>query len=62
MFQNARCLSGTFSTRINFTVADYLCRSQKLSTLNTIKYDQLSQQEDNDSLSFPIHYKNKRDD
>jgi len=30
--------------------------------LNKIKCDQLSRQDNNDSLSFPIHYKNKRDD
>jgi hypothetical protein len=42
MFRNARSLSGTYSTIINFTVADFLNRSQKISILNRIKCDHLS--------------------
>ncbi|CAF4628340.1 unnamed protein product [Rotaria socialis] len=61
MFRNARSLSGTYSTRINFTVADFLNRSQKISMLNRIKCDNLFQQDDSEHLSFPIHHKHKRD-
>ena len=61
MFRNARSLSGTYSSIINFTVADFLRRSQKISILNGIKCDQLSQQDDTEHLSFPTHYKHKRD-
>ncbi|CAF0969260.1 unnamed protein product [Rotaria sordida] len=61
MFRNARSLSGTYSTIINFTVADFLNRSQKISILNRIKCDNLCQQDDNEHLSFPIHHKHKRD-
>ncbi|CAF3021128.1 unnamed protein product [Rotaria sp. Silwood2] len=61
MFRNARSLSGTYSTRINFTAADFLQRSQKIAILNWIKCDQLSQEDDNELLSFPIHHKHKRD-
>ncbi|CAF1277306.1 unnamed protein product [Rotaria magnacalcarata] len=61
MFCNARSLSGTYSTIINFTVADFLNRSQNISILNRIKCDHLFQQDDNEHLSFPIHHKHKRD-
>ncbi|CAF2967996.1 unnamed protein product, partial [Rotaria sp. Silwood2] len=62
VFRNVRSLSGAFSTIINFTVVDFLRRSEKLSILNKIKCNQLFQHDDNDSLSFPVHHKNKRDD
>lgn len=62
MFRNARSLSGTFSTIINFTVADFLRRSQKLSVLLGIKWDQLLGQDHNGSLLFPVHHKHKHDD
>ncbi|UJR18383.1 hypothetical protein I4U23_005287 [Adineta vaga] len=61
MFRNARSLSGTFSTIINFTVADFLHRSQKLSILLGIKCDQLTGQNHSNSLLFPIHHKHKHD-
>ncbi|CAF1928949.1 unnamed protein product [Rotaria magnacalcarata] len=41
MFRNARALSGVFSTIVNFTVSDFLRRSQKLSLLNQIKHEQI---------------------
>jgi len=62
MFRNARSLSGTFSTIINFTVADFLRRSQKLSILLGINCDRLFGQDHNNSLLFPIHHKHKHDD
>ncbi|CAF1133516.1 unnamed protein product [Didymodactylos carnosus] len=61
MFRNTRSLSGTYSTILNFTVADFLRRSQKISVLNRIKCEQLSQQDDNERLSFPIHHKHNHD-
>ncbi|CAF1245709.1 unnamed protein product [Rotaria sordida] len=60
MFRNTRSLSGAFSTIVNFTVADFLGRSKKLSILNKIK----CQQQDNEydkRLFFPTHHKHKND-
>jgi hypothetical protein len=62
MFRNARSLSGTYSTIINFSVADFLTRSQKISILNRIKCDHSSEQGRNEHLSFPKHHKHKRDE
>ncbi|CAF3407520.1 unnamed protein product [Rotaria socialis] len=56
IFRDARSLSGTFSTKINFTVKDFLRRSQQLSKLNQLKYGQL-----NKSISFPVHHKHKQE-
>jgi hypothetical protein len=36
-------------------------RSQKISVLNDIKYEQLSQNDDTKHLSFPTHHKHRRD-
>lgn len=62
MFRNARSLSGTYSTIINFSVADFIARSQKISILNRIKCDRSSEQDRNEHLSFPVHPKHKRDE
>ena len=56
LFRDARSLSSTFSTRVNFTVKNFIRRSQKLSILNQIKYNQSEK-----DLSFPIHHKHKRE-
>jgi hypothetical protein len=56
LFRSARSLSSTFSTTVNFTVKNFLRRSQKLSILNQLKYNQLEK-----DLSFPIHHKHKRE-
>ncbi|CAF1621515.1 unnamed protein product [Rotaria sordida] len=56
MFRNTRSLSGTFSTIVNFTVSDFLHRSQKLSILNKIKHQQENNQNEN-NLIFPVHHK-----
>jgi len=56
LFRDARSSSSTFSTVVNFTVKDFIRRSQKLSILNQIRYNQL----END-VSFPIHHKHKRE-
>ena len=58
MFRSTRSLSGIHSTRINFSVADYLQRSKKLCALNQIK-DGTSFQ---DKLLFPTHHKHRDDD
>ncbi|CAF1584732.1 unnamed protein product, partial [Adineta ricciae] len=52
IFRDARSLSGTFSSTINFTVKDFIRRSKKLSILNQIKNNSLQKE-----LSFPTHYK-----
>jgi hypothetical protein len=36
MFRAARSMSGPFSTVVNFSVADFLCRAEKLAVLQTI--------------------------
>jgi hypothetical protein len=43
------------------TAADFLRRSQKISILNGIKCEQLSQDDDKEYLSFPTHHKHTRD-
>ncbi|CAF4942214.1 unnamed protein product, partial [Rotaria socialis] len=40
LFRDARSLSGSFSTIVNFTVNNFIKRSQKLAILNQFKYDQ----------------------
>ncbi|CAF2007754.1 unnamed protein product [Rotaria magnacalcarata] len=56
LFRDARALSSTFSTNINFTVKNFIGRAQKLSILNQMKYNQ----SEND-LCFPIHHKQKHE-
>lgn len=57
LFRDARSLSGSFSTIVNFTVNNFIKRSQKLAILNQFKYDQTEH-----NLSFPKHHKHKHDD
>ncbi|CAF2476821.1 unnamed protein product [Rotaria sp. Silwood2] len=57
MFRSTRSLTGVHSTNVNFTVTDFLRRSQKLSVLNKIKHHQ----ENEKSLLFPVHHKHKND-
>ncbi|CAF4986618.1 unnamed protein product, partial [Rotaria sp. Silwood1] len=54
LFRDARSLSSTSSTVVNFTVKDFMRRSQKLSILNQFKHNHLEK-----DLSFPIHHKHK---
>lgn len=54
IFRDTRSLSGTFSRKINFIVKNFLRRSQQLSLLNELKYNQ----QDID-ISFPVHHKHK---
>ncbi|CAF4316655.1 unnamed protein product, partial [Rotaria sp. Silwood2] len=60
MFRNARSLSGAYSTIVNFTTHDFLRRVAKLSLLNQIKCDELTNQS-GEHISFPIHHKRKAD-
>ncbi|CAF2146013.1 unnamed protein product [Rotaria magnacalcarata] len=57
VFRDARSLSGSFSTMVNFTVNNFIRRAQKLSILNEIKYNQSK-----NHLSFPVHHKHKQND
>jgi hypothetical protein len=58
-FKNARALSGVYRTAVNFTVADFLYRSEKLSILNEAKcYDGLH--ENDQELKFSIHHKKRK--
>lgn len=57
MFRDARSMSGSFSTMINFTVNNFIQRSRKLSILNQFKYDRT-----NSDLCFPIYQKYKSAD
>ena len=56
IFRDARSLSGTFSTMVNFSVKSFIRRSQKLSVLNELKHNQLEE-----NLRFPVHHKHKRE-
>ena len=57
LFRDARSLSGSFSTIVNFTVSNFLRRSLKLSLLNQLKSDQADEK-----LLFPLHHKRKGGD
>ena len=56
IFRDARSFSSTFSTMVNFTVRNFIRRSQKLSVLNELKNNQRDEQ-----LCFPVHHKHKRE-
>ena len=60
IFRNTRALSGIYSTIVNFTVHDFLRRSQRLSLLNDIKFKQLNDGSVN-NLAFPVHHKHRHD-
>ena len=57
MFRDTRSLSGIYSTVVNFTVDDFLRRSQKLSVLNQMKASA-----DEEKLTFPVHQKHRHDE
>ena len=61
MFRNTRSLSGIYSSIVNFTIADFLRRSQKISILNRIKCDQVYDEDNVEYLSFPVHHKHNND-
>lgn len=56
IFRDARSLSGSFSTMVNFAVNDFIRRARKLSILNRLKHDR-----EEENLSFPIHHKHSQD-
>ena len=56
IFRDARSLSGTFSTMVNFSVRSFIRRLQKLSVLNELKHNQVEE-----NLRFPVHHKHKRE-
>ncbi|CAF4017032.1 unnamed protein product, partial [Rotaria sp. Silwood1] len=58
-FENARALSGIYHTVVNFTAADFLRRSEKLSILNEEKCNNVLDENDRE-LKFPIHHKESR--
>ncbi|CAF1373305.1 unnamed protein product [Didymodactylos carnosus] len=61
MFRNARSLTGTQSTMINFSVCDFLHRTEKITALNHIKTTQI--QNKDFKISFPRHPKHgKKED
>ena len=59
MFRSARSMSGTFSSVVNFTVQEFLNRTQKISLLSKIKTESefFSM---NSALVFPKHYKQEK--
>ena len=58
IFRDARALSGIYSTRINFTMKQFLERVIKLNALTELKqFESINQQE---RIIFPVHHKIKR--
>ena len=55
MFRAARSMSGSFSSVVNFSVADFIRRAEKLSVLETIKTGAESNSEF--PFRFPRHHK-----
>ena len=60
IFRNARALSGCYSTRINFTIDDFIRRAEKLAVLQHIKCIEQSNNHEN-HLIFPVHHKHKKE-
>ncbi|CAF4729851.1 unnamed protein product [Rotaria sp. Silwood2] len=58
IFRLTRSMSGTFSSNVNFTVAQFLRRAGKLSVLQEIER-QNEQEESECSLQFPKHHKRR---
>ncbi|CAF1610337.1 unnamed protein product [Adineta ricciae] len=58
VFRDARALSGIYSTRINFTMKQFLKRINKLNSLTELKQYELTNNEE--KINFPVHHKNKR--
>ncbi|CAF1501640.1 unnamed protein product [Adineta ricciae] len=55
VFRDARSLSGIYSTRINFTIKQFLKRTDKINALTELKQYELNNQ--HDKISFPVHHK-----
>lgn len=58
IFRDARALSGIYSTRINFTMKQFLERINKLNALTELKQFESGNQQE--KIIFPIHHKIKR--
>ncbi|CAF1462118.1 unnamed protein product [Rotaria sordida] len=58
IFRDARALSGVYSTRINFTIKQFLQRINKLNALTEIK--QFESNNKKAKMVFPVHHKIKR--
>ncbi|CAF1416682.1 unnamed protein product [Adineta steineri] len=58
IFRDTRSLSGTYSTRINFTIKQFLNRIDKLNALTELKQFELNNTDQ--KIIFPIHHKIKR--
>ncbi|CAF4242226.1 unnamed protein product [Rotaria sp. Silwood2] len=58
IFRDARALSGVYSTRINFTIKQFLQRINKLNALTEIK--QFESNNKKAKIVFPVHHKIKR--
>ena len=58
VYRNARALSGTYSTRINFTIKQFLKRINRLNVLIEIKRFEETNEEH--KIVFPTHHKIKR--
>ena len=57
VFRDARALSGIYSTRINFTMKQFLKRIHKLNALTELKqFESTNKQE---KIIFPVHHKVK---
>ncbi|CAF1545458.1 unnamed protein product, partial [Rotaria sordida] len=59
-FRSARALSGTFSSITNFSVSQFLNKTEKISILNHFKSTEGNNVEC--PLKFPIHHKNQREE
>ncbi|CAF2119318.1 unnamed protein product, partial [Rotaria magnacalcarata] len=57
IFRDARSLSGIYSTRINFTMKQFLKRIDKLNALTELKQFELTNEYD--KIIFPVHHKIK---
>ncbi|CAF3303165.1 unnamed protein product [Rotaria sp. Silwood2] len=58
IFRDARSLSGIYSTRINFTIKQFLKRIDKLNALTELK--QFESTNEYDKIIFPVHHKIKK--
>ncbi|CAF1456819.1 unnamed protein product [Rotaria sordida] len=58
VFRDARALSGIYSTRINFTMKQFLKRIDKLNALTKLK--QFESNNEQEKITFPIYHKIKQ--
>ncbi|CAF3439445.1 unnamed protein product [Rotaria socialis] len=58
VFRDARALSGIYTTRINFTMKQFLQRINKLNALTELR--QFESTNTHERITFPVHHKIKR--